>query len=548
MRFKKLDLLKFGRFDGAAIELPFAEADLHIVYGDNEAGKSTTLAALEYLLFGFPAQTGFNFKFKNSELRIGATLQSPAAELEFLRRKGHKDTLITADGQPLVDGEKRLAAILEGANQAFYRRHFLLDNRRLREGADELLGAAGDAGKTLLAAGAGIHGLMDVLAGYEARADSLWGKTNKGSREFAIAKGRLKEARDDLKAAEKNHSRYQALKREFESSQTKYHEAQAAVRVLQARQTRLSRIRRVHFDVQALNGAEQEIAGIGDVPLLPVEAAANFTAIEKGLQQNLSRRESYIEQRARLTSAAESSDIDNALLQRSADIDALVEARLVVMAGRGQLPGLLQKSLTLDDEIAGVARDLGWTPLEPALAAQQIVPAPVIDEARALALELATSSERQDAETRRLDEARRRLDEFKALDADGVSEKDSSALRAALAAANADSEVAGRREKAEEAFERAEQSLAGAFAGLTPGVSDPLALRAMAIPARSELDAHRDATVKLRQRVESARDNLHRARLGLAEYKQKQTQVELSLGAMSDAELVGLRGTTRCHS
>ena len=54
MRISRINLLKYGLFEGTAFDLPVNEADIHIVYGDNEAGKSTTLAALEDLLFEFP--------------------------------------------------------------------------------------------------------------------------------------------------------------------------------------------------------------------------------------------------------------------------------------------------------------------------------------------------------------------------------------------------------------------------------------------------------------------------------------------------------------
>lgn len=55
MRLKRLDLTRYGNFTGRSIdfgEKPQGQPDLHIVYGPNEAGKSTALAAFLDLLFG----------------------------------------------------------------------------------------------------------------------------------------------------------------------------------------------------------------------------------------------------------------------------------------------------------------------------------------------------------------------------------------------------------------------------------------------------------------------------------------------------------------
>ena len=57
MRIQRLDLIRYGCFAGSTIELPSANADIHILYGPNEAGKSTALTALGDLLFGIPSRT-----------------------------------------------------------------------------------------------------------------------------------------------------------------------------------------------------------------------------------------------------------------------------------------------------------------------------------------------------------------------------------------------------------------------------------------------------------------------------------------------------------
>ena len=53
MRLDRLALAPYGRFADRMLEFA-PEAALHVVYGPNETGKTTTLSAIGDLLFGFP--------------------------------------------------------------------------------------------------------------------------------------------------------------------------------------------------------------------------------------------------------------------------------------------------------------------------------------------------------------------------------------------------------------------------------------------------------------------------------------------------------------
>ena len=58
MRVAELFLERYGRFADYRMSFPKADRDFHLVYGPNEAGKTTTLAALSDLLFGFGGRIG----------------------------------------------------------------------------------------------------------------------------------------------------------------------------------------------------------------------------------------------------------------------------------------------------------------------------------------------------------------------------------------------------------------------------------------------------------------------------------------------------------
>ncbi|MEO9896282.1 MAG: AAA family ATPase [Paracoccaceae bacterium] len=77
----RLDLTRYGRFKDVQIKLPLPPADtsdVTVIYGPNEAGKSTAFTAYLELLFGMKARDHpYEFQFKRSDLLVGAELALP---------------------------------------------------------------------------------------------------------------------------------------------------------------------------------------------------------------------------------------------------------------------------------------------------------------------------------------------------------------------------------------------------------------------------------------------------------------------------------------
>ena len=100
MKIQELNLAAFGPFTDRI--LAFGGAGLHIVFGPNEAGKSSALRGLKALLYGVEERTLDNFLHANDKLRISGCLRTADGhELKFVRRKGRKNTLLTPDGEVL---------------------------------------------------------------------------------------------------------------------------------------------------------------------------------------------------------------------------------------------------------------------------------------------------------------------------------------------------------------------------------------------------------------------------------------------------------------
>ena len=165
MRFQRLHIPAFGPFTNLDLSFPSAKNDLHVIYGGNEAGKSSLLRAIRDLLFGIHSQSPDNFLHDYKNLRVLGEIENRAGErLEFQRRKGNKDTLLNRDGKPLPDAVLR--PFLGSVDLAYFSAMFGLGGGELRDGAARLLAGEGEIGNALFSASLGgtpIQRVLDAL-------------------------------------------------------------------------------------------------------------------------------------------------------------------------------------------------------------------------------------------------------------------------------------------------------------------------------------------------------------------------------------------------
>ena len=80
MRLNRLELIRYGRFQDYALDFGPVEAgrpDVAVVYGANEAGKSTAFMAWLDFLFRLPGRPPMPSRFERRDLLVGAELETP---------------------------------------------------------------------------------------------------------------------------------------------------------------------------------------------------------------------------------------------------------------------------------------------------------------------------------------------------------------------------------------------------------------------------------------------------------------------------------------
>ena len=189
MRFVNLALERYGHFDDCTLSFRSGEPDLHVIYGANEAGKTTSMAAVSDLLFGFPGRSPYNFIYDYSLLRVGAVLEDEGRTLSCRRKKATAGTLLGPDDRPIDEGP--LLAMLRGQTRETFGLSFSLDQEGLRAGGKAMVEARNDLGRALFAAGSGLTGVSDELARLEEEADAIWGPRASSKRSFTVAQREL---------------------------------------------------------------------------------------------------------------------------------------------------------------------------------------------------------------------------------------------------------------------------------------------------------------------------------------------------------------------
>jgi uncharacterized protein YhaN len=177
MRIRKLELRRYGKFTDAFID--FGERvggnpDLHIVYGPNEAGKSTAMSACTDLIYGIAPQSRFNFLHPYATMRIEAEIETSGRIRSFFRIKRPHNSLLDEAGNPVPD--TLLLGELGGLDRNAYQTMFCLDDDTLEAAGESILASKGDLGHLLFSATAGLADLSGRLGSARAEAEAIFGR------------------------------------------------------------------------------------------------------------------------------------------------------------------------------------------------------------------------------------------------------------------------------------------------------------------------------------------------------------------------------------
>jgi uncharacterized protein YhaN len=277
IRIKRLDLERWGHFDGR--RLAFGPAGrLHVVFGANEAGKSTTRRAVSALLFGVPERTVDTFGRPGADLRVGALLELDGTAVEVVRRKGRKNTLLDADGEVLDPAP--LERALGGLSGEVHAGLFEITHDSLVAGGHELLAGRGAVGESLFAAAAGTSRLHALLRRLEGDADAVFTPLGR-KKDLNVLLAQHAEAVRTLRDAALRPPQHEALARALEGLETAYARAGAELDEVEHERARLERLRGALPLAGQRATRMQALEELGDVVALDADVPARRTAAQE---------------------------------------------------------------------------------------------------------------------------------------------------------------------------------------------------------------------------------------------------------------------------
>lgn len=304
MRLLELGLEAFGPFTDRVLDLSAGGHGLHVVFGRNEAGKSSALRGLHALLYGIPGQTDDAFLHPYDRLRLGGRLRRvDGEELRFLRRKGNKGTLLAADESRLDDDA--LDPFLGGVTAEEFRMFWGIDHSRMVQGGRDILAGRGDLGEALFAAGSGLSHLRALRQRLEEEAaESFLPRGQKPPVNQSLRE--LRELKSAQRAATLSVEDWARQERALHDAEGALEAASRRREELSRERSRLERSKRVLPLLAERDEALRRLAAAGDVVLLAPDFAERRLAAELQLRtalHHVERTRAALEEQERVVAA-----------------------------------------------------------------------------------------------------------------------------------------------------------------------------------------------------------------------------------------------------
>lgn len=526
MKVEVLDLVAFGPFDRRRLDLVARPSALNLVYGPNEAGKSSALRALKALLYGIEERTPDHFIHPNERLRIAGRLRNSAGEaIEFTRRKGRKNTLLDADGEPIDPAA--LSAYLHGVSGELFSSLFGIDHHGLRQGGQAILDQHGDVGQALYSAALGNPALHRLLGELDAEADALF--RPRGSKQVinAALKAHAEISRE-LRERSLSAPRWEEQRRALERTEADLAQVQQRLADDRSELNRLRRLQRLLPKFARCSELRRRRTELGEVTLL----AGDFGQRRQRAQQARAEAEAVlVRARPRHAAAAEQLAglaVDQSLLDQADRVDELhtdLGSYAKALKDRPHLVAERQRLLADASLLVQQWRsDLGLEQadsLAPVLARRQRI-LDLGGRQAALETSLAQAEQTWHELDQRLGQARGELATLAASDGPGPGPESHQALRRAVQAGRRLGDIDARIAAERGTLGELETALEVGVARLGLVRKSAPDLLVLAVPARDQVAEFQAAFDRLGQRRaraldlhEQATDELRGVRVGL---------------------------------
>jgi uncharacterized protein YhaN len=546
MRLKRLDLNRYGNFTDQHIDFgehKKGEPDLHIVYGPNEAGKSTALAAFLDLLFGIEARSRFNFLHPYPAMRIGASLELAAGTQELLRVKRPQNSLLDAGEQTISDGI--ILGELGGIDRDSYRTMFSLDDETLEAGGESILASQGDLGQLLFSASAGLADLSRRLVDLRAEADGFYKYRARGGK-LSDLKGQLgvlKEKREQIDTAA---SQYAQLVEIRDRTGSQYEEAITRRGQIHSRIEEIQRLLNALPRLAALRSIRERLLPLAGLPEKPLGWVEELPKLQKDEIEIATRLQALEDEISQLSSTLDTIVVDEAAMMLAEKVERLADLRARHVTAEKDIPErrlqLRETELVISRILSRVEREGETNPARLVLGASVVGVLRELIETRSGVEAAVQSAENElSAARHRLDEAEAKLKEAGGKPKAGQGrDAQASSLLATVAALRADDHAARHRIAARSRVAQLE-TLGDRIRDLRPWQGDVEHLVELAVPESGDIERWKKAASDGQKQIDRQAGEVERLTTECLRLKAELDAIGISAGVVSDHEASGVR-------
>lgn len=357
MRFEHLHLVAFGPFTGQHLDLSGgAPGGLHLVYGPNEAGKSTSLRAVKNFLFGMPQRSPDAHVHPSAKLAILAEVSEGERRYVLTRRKRRRDDLVFSDGTVVT--QNPLPELLGYLDERSFSSRFGLDQVELEKGAEALLGGSESGLFAAGTAGAEVRTVLEQL-GQECEALFLpRGKVPLLNRRIAEYERAAREA----KRAERPPEKWLEQEEAYQKASERATLLKAERQEVRSELRRLNRLKAVISDLGDFQRLETRLYELGQTPDLPEGAAEQRETASQSLS------EASVEARS-LEAEIQALELELGQLPAESSLTQVDESQLdltarvgTALSARKDMPKRKAALLEIERDLLVLLRDLGRVP------------------------------------------------------------------------------------------------------------------------------------------------------------------------------------------
>jgi uncharacterized protein YhaN len=360
MKFQQLRLIAYGPFSNRTLNFSGGEANLHVIYGPNEAGKSSSLRAITDFLYGIPSRTADDFVHPYSKLRIGAILErSDNATLHAMRRKANQNSLRCAQDVEVVD-ESQLSHFTGNLNKELFLTLYGLNHERLRIGGEAIVRGTGHIGALLFASAAGLSDLRPLQSRLADETDQLMTSTGRAG----VIVEKIKQWKDlqaEAKELQLSVEEWNQVAEEVKNYEKEKLELESLIADRTSLLNRLQRITSAIPIATKLIAAKQELDQVSSAPDLPEDFVSQVHELQTNRNlQSLACKQTE-DRLAQLEKEIEGISISEQILAAKLTISALRAKYGFILKSKEDIPKRVADRDTSLSKCREILQRLGYS-------------------------------------------------------------------------------------------------------------------------------------------------------------------------------------------